>query len=299
MKNISNHMLLETLKELVAEERKLTAQILDHLQEVAARKLYLELGYSSLYDFCIKELHYSEGSAHRRISAMKLVREVPDVEEKILSGALSLSVISQAQTFFRNQETHEKALTTTEKREFLTKLENTSTRQCEAMILAIAPEMKREDKERQISPTLTELRLTVSQSFSDKIVRLKELLSHTHPDLTTSQLLELSLDALLAKKDLSVQVVSAKSPQSHDAPLPSAPRSSARYIPLATRREVFKKYGGQCSYQNPKSGLRCSGRKFLEIDHITPFSRNGSGTLDNLQLLCDAHNRWKGNSLPK
>jgi hypothetical protein len=47
-------------------------------------------------------LHYSEGQAGRRIQAMRLIKEIPEIEQKIESGALSLSNISQAQSFFRD-----------------------------------------------------------------------------------------------------------------------------------------------------------------------------------------------------
>src|ERR1700677_3167081 len=104
MKTFSNSDLILKLKNLVIEERKLTAEILEYLREVEVRKLFLELGYPSLFEFCMRELGYSEGSAQRRISAMRLIKTLPEIEDKIVTGELSLSVVSQAQSFFRAQE---------------------------------------------------------------------------------------------------------------------------------------------------------------------------------------------------
>ena len=100
-KNISDDLLLEKTKELVTEERKITLQVLWHLREVENRKLHAARGFSSLFEYCVKELKYSEPSAQRRISSMRLLKEIPEVEEKITDGALSLTVLSQAQSFFR------------------------------------------------------------------------------------------------------------------------------------------------------------------------------------------------------
>lgn len=73
MSPLTNENIVTQLKNLVAEERKLTAKILEYLREVERRNIFLEMGYPSLFEFCTKELGYAEGSAHRRISAMRLI----------------------------------------------------------------------------------------------------------------------------------------------------------------------------------------------------------------------------------
>ena len=71
---LSNADLLTKTRTLVTQERKLTALVLNHLQEVERRGLHLELGFPSLFEFCRRELGYSESEAHARISAMRLSR---------------------------------------------------------------------------------------------------------------------------------------------------------------------------------------------------------------------------------
>src|SRR5690606_13044895 len=68
----------------------------------------LTRGYPSLHEFLVKELQYSDGAAHRRISAMRLVGDVPEAKESIASGALPLTTASQVQNFF-HAENHLKA----------------------------------------------------------------------------------------------------------------------------------------------------------------------------------------------
>ena len=103
VKKLSNQQLLSQTKLLVQKERNTHIQVLHHLEEIDSRKLYLELSFSSLFDYTVKELGYSEGAAYRRIKAMKLCRDLPDTENRLQSGKLSLSSASQLQAFFEKQ----------------------------------------------------------------------------------------------------------------------------------------------------------------------------------------------------
>ena len=62
LKRVTDADLLSELKVLVCEERKLLKQVLEYLEEVESRKLYLKEAYSSLFAFCTEYLGY----IHRR-----------------------------------------------------------------------------------------------------------------------------------------------------------------------------------------------------------------------------------------
>ena len=122
--------LLASTKSLVEREREITTQVLRHLAEIERRKLYADLRYGSLFEYAVRELKYSEAAAARRIQAMRLLREIPELESKIESGALSLSNISQAQSYFRDMKKAEpeRALRVEDKIDVLAKLEDKSAR---------------------------------------------------------------------------------------------------------------------------------------------------------------------------
>ena len=53
------------------EEIESTLGMLLHLAEFERRKFHLELGYGSLYEYCMDILHYTESPAVRRIKAAR------------------------------------------------------------------------------------------------------------------------------------------------------------------------------------------------------------------------------------
>ena len=102
-RQLSNQELLSRTKLLVQKERDIHIQVLRHLAEIDSRKLFFQKGFSSLFDYAVRELGYSEGAAYRRIKAMKLCRDLPETANRLQSGRLSLSVASQLQIFFEKQ----------------------------------------------------------------------------------------------------------------------------------------------------------------------------------------------------
>jgi hypothetical protein len=89
----SDQQLIARLRDLVRSDRALGARLLVHLGEVDARRLYREQAYSSMFDYCVKELHMSEGQAYMRIQAARLGRRFPLVVELFERGALHSSAI--------------------------------------------------------------------------------------------------------------------------------------------------------------------------------------------------------------
>src|SRR5690606_9264736 len=102
----------------------------------------------------VNELKYSEAQAGRRISAMRLLRELPQVEEKIQSGSLNLSNLCQARSYFREVDKKAKTeggdvLSAEYKIEIIEQLENKSARDGEKLLSSLKPETSLpKDKER-------------------------------------------------------------------------------------------------------------------------------------------------------
>ena len=104
LSGLPDQVLLAHTRSLVLHEQALQLAVLDHLREIQARHLHLRLGCSSLFDYAVRELGYSEGAAWRRIKAMRLCAETAGTRERLQDGSLTLSAAAQLQNTFELQQ---------------------------------------------------------------------------------------------------------------------------------------------------------------------------------------------------
>ena len=104
LSGLPDQVLLAHTRSLVLHEQALQLAVLDHLREINARHLHLRLGCSSLFDYAVRELGYSEGAAWRRIKAMRLCAETAGTRERLQDGSLTLSAAAQLQNTFDLQQ---------------------------------------------------------------------------------------------------------------------------------------------------------------------------------------------------
>jgi 5-methylcytosine-specific restriction endonuclease McrA len=133
-----------------------------------------------------------------------------------------------------------------------------------------------------LSPTRVRVEFSARAELYEKLDRARQLLSHAVPSGDLGELFERALDALLeqeTRKRFGVQK-------------PRKPRKlkpGSRRVPGRIERAVWERDGSQCTHIDAK-GRRCGERRFLTIEHRIPFALGGPPTLDNLCLLCRAHN---------
>jgi len=180
--SLSDQALLQKTLSLVKREKEILSEILLHLREVQRRRLYCDRGYGSLFQYCVKELGYTEDQSYRRINALKLVREMPEIQEQIGSGELSLSTLSVAQSLF-------KADSSVNKKEVIRALRNKSKREAEVIIKEFSSQIPEKKKE---------VRLSLSQIQEDKWQAVKAKLAHCN--LKEEDILERLCDLFLAPK---------------------------------------------------------------------------------------------------
>ena len=94
---VSDNELLLRTRELARSETEFTIVTIQHLDEIERRGLYEKRGYPSLFEYAVRELHYSKGGTWRRIMVMKLCRTVPGIADRLRSGEMNLTTASQLQ----------------------------------------------------------------------------------------------------------------------------------------------------------------------------------------------------------
>ena len=76
---------------IISLERQATAAVISWLIEFDKRRLYLGLGYSSLFSYGRDALHLGDGAAYRRIEAACVCRRFPGALQLIVEGGVTLT----------------------------------------------------------------------------------------------------------------------------------------------------------------------------------------------------------------
>jgi hypothetical protein len=93
LSHLSDTALLHDLKALIAQERITITDVLAHIAEVDARKLYAPAGYSSMFVYCVDALHLSEDAASKRIQAARAGRRFPVLFSAMAEGRLHMTAV--------------------------------------------------------------------------------------------------------------------------------------------------------------------------------------------------------------
>lgn len=330
LRQLSDLDLLSRTERLARLERATTLRLLHHLNEIARRKLYLELGFGSLYDYSIRRLQYSGSSACRRIQAARCIREHPEVLALLEAGELDLGTVYLI----------ERVLTEENCAEILARVRGRSYREVKRVVAEYTPPVVVEERIEPVRTFVTpanidgvlferdcarrgpyprtpgdgswvvsEQKMAVqflaSEELMAKYEQVKALLSHRHPDATFAEVLEVLLGEYLERH--SPEARRRRREARRVAAQPSAkaggkfstvgaggngmhPEHRTRHVPAAVRDEVFVRDDARCTYVGP-NGNRCESRHALQIDHIRPHAAGGGNDASNLRLLCAGHNR--------
>lgn len=184
IKNLSNSELLVRTERLVKSERKLMHLVLCHIAEVESRKLYADLGYDSMYSYLTQKLGYCESSAYSRLQGAKLLRNIPEVAEKLESGILKFSQLTQVQKCLKHhKQTHGEAMTKSETLSVIEKIEAKNSYQTQTTLAAeFQLPIQIQEKVKPQRDDSVRLEVTLSQEQFAELKHAKDLLSHLCPD---------------------------------------------------------------------------------------------------------------------
>ena len=321
LKGISNAELINQLKKLVSQEQDLTLQIIFHLAEVERRGLYLEMAYSTLFEYCRSEFGYSDASAWRRSSAAIAILKCPEAWDMLRQRRVSISVLCQIS----------KVITP----ELLRQVVGKAKSDVELLIAALNPKSAHPDRSRPVmvpktmpaqheKPTageasheiiasvpgdhshslrrevnVTNVKLSFEQKYRlegvvskrvhEKLERCKTLLSRKYPEGVDYDTLFDELTEIFLNRRDPDRRVDRKKPHAKRA---HANSGDTRHISIKVKNLVWKRDNGRCTFVG-SNGKRCSSEFNLQFDHYPiPYARGGPSTVDNLRLLCAKHNKY-------
>jgi hypothetical protein len=312
---LSDSELLNTFARIRAKEHELLLKLLVYLNEIDSRKLYLKEGYSSLFAYLTDGCGYSEGSAHRRIQAARLIGEYREVYEYLKERRLTLATIAMVAPVLKERKgktleilneisgkkvfevekivarfrevkviPKEKVTVFVPKDESsqlrtLTLFDNPAPKETTSTLAVETPPVS-------TAPCYFKLQFAVSEATHAKLERVKVLLSGKYPKgACMAEMMDELLDMYIEENDRKVKeerVVTKTKVK---------PASKTRYIPKKVKDFVYKRDNGQCSFVSV-DGRRCGCEWDLEIDHRDLFCRTKDNDPSNLRLLCRSHNAF-------
>lgn len=273
-------------------------------------------GYDSLFQYLVQGQKYSEGAAQRRISAARLLKDLPEIENKIQEGALNLTQLAKLAVAVKQEQKHTgQKVSLEEKKELIEKLENKNGFETEKLLsqeFDFTPTPKEKTVPRKDEVYLT---LKLSKDQFEKLKQAQMILSHQVHDGNYAETLEVLCDKVIQGRQKTRKASSVEkafeSEESQNPPSTFASTAATAvgetslqsknkriYLSKALRVEVYQKANHCCEYVCATTGKRCSSQYQSQIDHIIPLARGGINDLGNLRVPCQTHNlaqarRWR------
>jgi len=230
LSHLSDSVLLHELAALVARDRLTTAELLAHIAEVDARKLYVPARYPSMHAYCVEDLRLSEDAAFKRIRAARDARRFPALFSALTEGRLHLAAISLIAGHLTQENVEDLVAAATHRKK--SEIEVWLARRfpmpeprdiVRAIVVSRSPEFAHGLLEHPVEPTPQPpqlapgpvegraneaaatpperylVQVTISKTTHDKLRHAQELLSHAVRGGDLSQVLDRALDSLIAQ----------------------------------------------------------------------------------------------------
>jgi hypothetical protein len=272
------------LKFLARKERELLHLVLAHIKEIEIRRIFLQRGHATMYDYLTKELCYSGSAAMRRLEASRILRDVPGVAAKIHQGTLNLSQLSELSRAIKEKRKEGIEISVQQKTAIVEIISGKTTLETQKEISQeLQVKLKKPEQVRMQRDESVHVSLTFTRKQHETVMHAKDKAAHLLQENNRDHSLS-SLFEVLSRSYISGKFkVSSVAKSDDDAPKTVTPR--VRSLILARDQ--------CCQFVDPTSGKKCGSTYGLEVDHRQAQWAGGMHAITNLQALCSAHNKFK------
>lgn len=204
---LSDSELFKNTAHAAQNEKEAMLALIDYLVEVDRRKLYAAHDYSSLFDYLVRGLKYSESQATERMNAVRLILDLPEAKAHLESGKLNITSAAQVQRFFRLEAKAARydgvkisdRLDRKRRIQILKGALGQPKRAVEKFLLSEMSEsakIQSQERARLISPERTELRFSFDEAAMERLGQVKQFLG----DVSLESVFQQALDALYEKE---------------------------------------------------------------------------------------------------
>jgi hypothetical protein len=291
---VKQHPLDEQAAEIIQRYRSEEQKLISVLQQIEAQFVFRELGYSSMFQYCIERHKLSESRAYELIYVSRKCAEVPKLKVAIETGAVSISAAKRIGSVVTEENAEL----------WISQAATLKQKELERAVATVNPKAAVRERIKPVAAERSTMVVGISLSLEKKLARVRELVAQSSAKpCDLERALEQMADLFLESKDpvRRAERIAQRKPKAKSnqhvlskvaAPARKSPPAVARQtrspIPAAIRHQVMLRDRGECQGTTPQ-GTRCGCRQWTDIHHIRPVSLGGSHALDNLLTLCSNH----------
>jgi len=328
------HALHAQLRSLVASERRELVRFLLLLDAFDREAGYFEFGRPSLWLYLLKDLGLREAVASRRIAAMKLLRQFPQLEEPLGDGRFCITTIGLLAPLMKPETVDEivrrgSHLTKEETLRLCAELQpreppregirRLPVREAAAARRLAAPAAltpiitppntaPTEPRPPSLLPPPVPRPLVTVEPCTPELDSMRVTIDQAFRerlgkarDLASHRnpkgdLYRVLFDALGAYIEKLEKDRGLAMPKRPRPPKPPPAPTPGERAPISdeTRRIVWARDGGRCQRRGP-DGEICGSTFQLELHHRDPAKQTGSSQPEDLELRCKPDNRYEAN----
>ncbi len=282
------------LQQLLGRERQVLVELVLALADFDRQRAYLELGYSSLWDYVHRALGQSETMTHYRVRAARFVQRFPQAVEPLRAGRLCVTTLA----------TLAPVVTEANCDSVLAEAMEKPKREVERIKARLAPKPVPRDVVRKTpllvpgkvaaSPVQVEMlteelsrrHLTTDREFEELLAGARSALSHTMPGASELEILKQGLRCIIREHEKRKGLTERPRPLKQ----PAARLSPDAAISRPVMRVVWQRDQGRCQWPTQDGGI-CGSRQRVQFHHVIDRGKGGPSTEGNLILACAVHNQ--------
>ncbi len=307
------------------------ASLIDILQELDDKKLFIHMGFASLFDYALKALRLSESNASNFIIVARKSKSVPELKAAIKSQAITVSKARKITP----------VLTPSNSAHWLELAKTLPKEKLEKEVAKVRPQVLTPERAKYVTETRLELKMGVSENLMTKLKRVQDLISQrTKKAASFEEVLEVALTQYLDRND-PVEKARRNNPvekiwkidlvekawrdDRFEKTQRNYPAKTSNTLPTLNEHQTLlpkeehvpghTKTPAQASFFKKRApliaavrhqvqlrdngqcvyvnsqGERCDNRRWVEIHHRLPVAKGGGNNPENLMTLCHSHHR--------
>ena len=270
----------------VRNYKRASGRLLQDVIRADQNRVYLTVGYSSLFSFLTRHYGLSEAITNDFIRVGRLAQEIPEVATAVRHQNASVHKLRKVAPVMTRENASE----------WIQKTRTQTARELEKEVAGLRPEATRKSFLKPLGKGNHRISVDTGEEVSQKLERAMEITGKPLEE-TLETMMDFYLKHHCPLKKAKRRVEKLVKPM-QEAPVTEQegnPKSKTsvtgqilrKPIPAEVKHAVHLRDQGQCAFHF--KGKRCEGRRFLQIHHKIPVSKGGKNTLENLMTLCSSH----------